>query len=161
MMPEQKPGRSKQDYRTPPEFLDAMVKRLHVNHFSVDLAATEQNKVAGMHYGPGSTLGEDSLLQPWNLHGGWCWLNPPYADIRPWVEKAHDESLKGAKIAILIPASVGANWWADYVEKSCYQLFLNGRITFQGCTTPYPKDCALLLYTPFIRSGNAVWDWRN
>jgi DNA (cytosine-5)-methyltransferase 1 len=157
MMPDQKPGLSKQDYQTPQEFIIACLNRLRISEFTWDLAASAQNTQAD-HF---ITQEQDSLKQRWHELDGWLWLNPPYADIKPWVEKAHEESLKGALIAILIPASVGANWWRDYVNNSCYQLFLNGRITFVGCSTPYPKDCALLLYTPFIRSGNSVWDWRK
>ena len=157
MVPIQKPGRSKQDYQTPLEFLIAVRSKLWITDFAIDLAASAQNSVvSGCYYDEAV----DSLKQTWQF-GSWCWLNPPYADIRPWVEKAAHESALGARIAMLVPASVGANWWKDYVVNSSYQLFLNGRLTFAGCTTPYPKDCALLLYTPFIRSGNAVWEWRK
>lgn len=164
-MPEQKPGLSKQNYQTPFDFIHATKRKLNVLDFAYDLAADSENTQAVRWFDEA----HDSLKQDWAAvcykdyakHDNWLWLNPPYANIREWVVKAHDESLKGAKIAMLIPASVGANWWAEYVEKSCYQLFLNGRITFVGCTTPYPKDTALLLYTPYIRSGNAVWDWRT
>lgn len=155
-MPEQKPGLSKQDYQTPVEFIKAVKRRLYIHDFCCDLAASASNRQAEKWWAEE----DNSLLQSWDEEG-WNWLNPPYANIKEWVEKAHFESLNGAHIAMLIPASVGANWWAEYVEDSCYQLFLNGRITFVGCTTPYPKDCSLLLYTPFIRSGNAVWDWRT
>lgn len=89
------------------------------------------------------------------------WLNPPYANIEPWVQKCAEESKRGAHIACLVPASVGANWWRDWVVNDSYQLFLNGRLKFVGCTDYYPKDCALLLYTPFIRSGSAIWNWRE
>jgi phage N-6-adenine-methyltransferase len=162
MMPQQKPGKSKQDYRTPPEFLDAVKHRLHIYGFLHDLAATYDNAVCSACFTPE----DNSLTQNWTRlrysddPHPWCWLNPPYADIEPWVAKAASESKLGAHIAMLVPASVGANWWRDYVEHDSYQLFLNGRIKFVGCKDYYPKDCALLLYTPFIRSGSAVWDWR-
>jgi len=158
MMPVQKPGLSKQDYQTPKEFLAAVRLRLRIPFFDCDLAADKDNRKSPVYFYDEST---DALKQHWRGLGDWLWLNPPYNNITPWVKKAGEESLGGAKIAVLIPASVGANWWRDYVENSCYQLFLNGRITFEGCTTPYPKDCALLLYTPYIRSGNCVWDWKK
>jgi DNA (cytosine-5)-methyltransferase 1 len=160
-MPPQTPGQSKQDYQTPNEFMHAARKRLHIPYFGWDLAASKDNAQAEKYF----TEAQNSLAQSWSslyynaAMPEWLWLNPPYANIKPWVEKAAIESANGAHIAMLIPASVGANWWSDYVEHNSYQLFLNGRITFMGCTTPYPKDCALLLYTPFIRSGNAVWTW--
>ncbi len=38
--PKQKPGRSKQDYGTPPEFLDAVKARFRIEAFDCDLAAS-------------------------------------------------------------------------------------------------------------------------
>lgn len=157
-MPEQKPGRSKQDYQTPPEFLAAVKSRLCIEEFEFDLAASEENTVV-----PGRFFSEadNALSDVWLTSGGWLWCNPPYGDIGPWVERAASQSDLGAHIAMLVPASVGANWWRDYVVNESYQLFLNGRLTFVGAEGPYPKDLALILYTPFIRSGSAVWNWRE
>src|SRR5678815_366168 len=119
-MPEQKPGRSKQDYQTPPEFIEAVKRRLDIGWFRHDLAASPTNAQAATFY----TEQDDSLKQDWHDMDGWLWLNPPFSDIGPWVEKAAFESAMGAHIAMLIPASVGANWWARYVQYSSYQLFL-------------------------------------
>jgi phage N-6-adenine-methyltransferase len=168
-MPIQKPGKSKQNYQTPPEFLEAVKTRLNISNFAWDLASEPHNCVSP--YG-GFTEKTNALVQDWvtvcgvydshlGTYDGWLWLNPPYADIGPWVEKAAQESLKGAHIAMLIPASVGANWWRDHVVSNSYQLHLNGRLKFVGAKDYYPKDCSLLLFTPFIRSGSAVWDWKN
>ncbi len=159
-MPKQKPGNSKQDYGTPPELLAAVKKRLHISNFSVDLAASAENAVAPAYFDEAF----DSLRPEvsWNhVDGKWAWLNPPYANITPWVEKAAKQSMKGAHIAMLLPASVGANWWSEWVEPFAYQSYLNGRLTFVGETTPYPKDCALLLYTPWGFTGHEIWGWRN
>lgn len=156
-MPQQKPGRSKQDYRTPPEFLDAVKRRLSIDRFSIDLAADFHNRVADAYY----TKDDNALERTWNPEPGqWAWCNPPYANITPWVEKAVRESVRGAHTAMLLPASVGSNWWMQYVEPYAYQSFLNGRLTFVGCDTPYPKDCALLLYTPWGFTGHEIWSWQ-
>ena len=166
MMPEQKPGRSKQDYGTPPEFLAAVKKRLFIKDFIVDVAASEENTVCPWRYYDEI---DNGLNQSWAVYkspysvipNGWAWCNPPYSDIQPWLSKAIYESKQGANTAVLIPASVGANWWREYVEPFAYQVFLNGRLTFVGETKPYPKDCALLLYTPFGFRGNEVWNWKR
>lgn len=158
-MPKQKPGKSKQDYGTPPEFLAAVKHRLRIPDFSIDLAASKENAVCSVWYDEEA----DSLHpdRPWDMpEGGWAWLNPPFSNITPWAAKAAKEAQRGAHIAMLIPASVGANWWRDWVEAYAYQSFLNGRITFVGETTPYPKDCALLLYTPWQFMGHEIWNWR-
>lgn len=160
-MPVQKPGNSKQDYQTPPELILAVKKRLGISDFVLDLAACKDNAVCETYYS--LEEGIDSLIHPWNVpaNPGWAWCNPPYADIKPWVEKASLEAAQGALIVMLVPASVGANWWINYVVPFAYQTFLNGRVTFQGCVTPYPKDCALLLYTPWRFRGIQFWDWRE
>lgn len=158
-MPRQKRGASRQDYQTPPELLEAVKRKLGIYELSCDLAADENNTVVKDVY---YTEAMNSLQLSWNFGGGkWSWCNPPYANIQPWVTKALEEAAEGAYIAMLLPASVGANWWWKYVEAHAYTLFLNGRITFVGETTPYPKDCALVLYTPFTQGGNTIWDWRT
>lgn len=157
-MPRQKPGKSKQDYGTPPEFIDAACRFIGITSFQIDLAASAENAIASMFY----TEEDDALCTEltWSMPG-WSWLNPPFANITPWAERAYAEShLAGAKIAMLIPASVGANWWRDYVHEKARVLCLNGRIQFVGAPDPYPKDCALLLYAPGLAVGYDVWQWK-
>lgn len=163
-MPKQKPHRSFQSYQTPPELLAAIKKRLCINYFDIDLAATRENAVCPYYYS--LEEGQDSLdpRNSWQVpepDSNWSWLNPPYADIRPWVSKAWNESRKGAQIVMLIPASVGANWWKDYVAGKVFVSFLNDRIPFVGCDNVYPKDCALLFYTPWGFHGYEYWSWQS
>ena len=166
--PKQKPGLSKQDYSTPCEFIDAVLYKLQIPYFECDLAASEDNTAAQMFYSE-----KDNSLDPKNswVFGGhkWCWLNPPFSNIQPWVEKASKEANKGASIAMLVPASVGSNWWCTWVEPYAYQSYLNGRLCFipnwkeLGFKLPplYPKDCALLLYTPWGFRGHEIWRWMS
>lgn len=158
MAPIQKPGRSKQDYCTPPEFLKAVKARLHIIDFVYDLAASKENTVAPLWYDEAA----NSLIQNW-VWDGWCWCNPPFAHIEPWVEKAANEAMRGAQIAMLVPASVGSNWWWTWVEPNAYQTYLNGRLAFMPDKPKwlYPKDCALLLYHPWGFVGHELWHWRN
>ena len=146
---------TRQDYPTPPEFIQAVQQRLG-DSLNWDLAASPDNAKASRFF----TESDDALTQKWPS-GGWCWLNPPYANIRPWVQKAWEESRTGVQIVMLIPASVGSNWWMEWVTNKAYITFLNGRITFVGHTTVYPKDCALLLYAPFLEGGSCTWGWRT
>jgi len=160
-MPEQKPGRSKQDYATPPELLRAVRTLLDIDEFACDLAASAENAVCQPYY----TEADDALRQPWLVQaGGWNWCNPPFARLGPWVEKAWLEQIQfGAQTAMLVPAGVGSNWWRDWVHSKAHVLLLNGRLTFVGETAPYPKDCALLLYSPTFGPNTqdySVWNWR-
>lgn len=154
MTPTQKPGRSRQDYGTPPEFLAAVKARLGIAEFAIDLAASVSNTVAPEYYDEAS----DSLTRSW-VFPGVCWLNPPFSRLEPWTRKAFEQSRVGARIAMLVPAGVGANWWKQRVHGKAFVLLLNGRLTFVGEKAPYPKDCALLLYGPDIAPGYDVWTW--
>jgi phage N-6-adenine-methyltransferase len=159
--PKQKPGRSKQDYATPTEFLKAVQKLLKIDSFSIDLAADSSNACAAKYY----TVEDDSLAQDWTTIEGWAWLNPPYGHIEPWVRKVWESE---ASIAVLVPASVGSNWWKRWVHDQCTPIFLNGRLAFMRDRPKwlYPKDCALLLYsTEANESSEArlyrIWNWRS
>lgn len=159
-VPKQKPGKSEQVVCTPPEFLKALKAKLGQPEFGYDLAASHENTVATSYF----TEEDDALIQDWGADldfGMWAFCNPPYEDIEPWVAKACVEAEKGANIAMLLPASTGSNWWRAYVHNKCYVLLLNGRITFVGHKTPYPKDLVTLLYTPFGAKGYEVWDWKR
>ena len=157
--PAQKPGRSKQDYRTPPEFLDAVKRMLGIDQFLLDLAATADNAVADRFISPEQdSLSVDTIWPETNVRE-WCWLNPPFAYLSPWVERAYCDA-GWCNTAMLVPAGVGSNWWRDWVHLKADVLFLNGRISFDG-VAPYPKDCALLLYEKGSQGTYTVWDWRK
>lgn len=157
-MPKQKPGQSKQDYQTPIEFLDAVRRRFGLEAFALDVASDEANHVAPLYY----TAADDALAPAngWTTRsGGFFWCNPPYSRVGPWVAKAWAESRRGARGFVLIPAAVGSNYWRDYVDGKAFVLLLNGRITFVGCDTGYPKDGVLLVYGPDVAPGYQVWTW--
>lgn len=165
-MPAQKPGKSEQVVATPSAFLMAVKNRFSYlfeeeKDFAIDLAASPDNAVVDNYY----TEADNALIQPWHQVKGVCWCNPPYADIKPWVAKAVEESNKGANIFMLLPASVGSNWWRQYVDRKSWAMFLNGRLTFVGHTSPYPKDLALVIYNRIFhdesRSNYSVFPWKD
>jgi phage N-6-adenine-methyltransferase len=153
-MPAQKPGKSKQDYGTPPEFLGAVKHLLGVPEFNRDLAASDTNAVGPVYW----TEVHDALSKDWTLLEGWNWCNPPYANITPWVKRAAECD---RKIAMLVPASVGSHWWRDYIEHTrCLALFLRPRLQFVGTEGSYPKDLALVLYG-ILPYGQQSWSWKT
>lgn len=148
----------KQDYETPDEFF-RLCDREFV--FQWDLAAHEENRKCPLWYGPGSPYSADSLSQPWYQNGGFLWLNPPFADIKPWARKCLEESGNGASVVMLTLASTGANWFRDYCWDRCQIRFLNGRLKFKGADGPFPKDLALYVFSPYVKRGAEIWDWKN
>jgi phage N-6-adenine-methyltransferase len=159
-IPKQKPGKSKQDYGTPKNFIGAVEK--YFGPITFDLAADANNCIVPKHF----SVNDDSLKQDWFDKGPVIWLNPPFEDIASWVKKAYEESLKlpeGHVILMLVPASIGANWFYDHVHRKACVFALKGRLTFNGQTAPFPKDCMLLMYyNPDMNyRGFDVWDWKK
>jgi hypothetical protein len=149
-----KRGQSNQEVGTPWEFVHA-VEKLIGSPFYYDLAGTEANRKAPLVLTPEL----DSLQQPWSgiLGGKWGWLNPPFGDITPWVERCAKYRWD-ARIALLAPASIGTGWYRDYVFGHAYVLGVSPRLTFVGSKDPYPKDLMLCLYDG-PRIGHGVWNW--
>lgn len=170
-MPGQNRHVSEQSVGTPPEFVAAAARKLHIAGFSFDLAADEQNTKVSWR-GNQKTwfdVQDNALVQDWRTAAlrhcpflaqqPWNWLNPPFANIAPWAEKCLAESERGVCTAMLVPASTGTNWWNDFVWGYAYVLALRSRIQFIGHTDAYPKDLALILYTPTGYNGMDTWDW--
>lgn len=162
-MPAQKPGRSQQIVVTPEEFMIPVSERFGL--VDIDLAANIENKKALKFFGPGSMWWTDALDDGcrWDpdYNDGLCWLNPPFGNIAPWAAKCVRESENGARIAMLVPASVGANWFNNYVRPYAYVLELTPRLTFVGHKSAYPKDLILAVYTPERFVGREAWEWKT
>lgn len=162
-MPKQKPHRSEQTVGTPPEFLEAVRERF--GDLVWDLAATRENKVAPLWLGPGSNAGENSLAVDWAMldgHAGHVkWLNPPFGKIAPFAKKcAQQASAEGrGTIVMLVPASVGTNWFARYVHRRALVLALSPRLTFIGQKDPYPKDLMLCVFSRWTTPTFDTWRW--
>lgn len=152
--------KSETSVSTPDEFMNAVESRF--GRIDFDLAADAVNSKAWSWYDEQ----EDSLIQSWDeLHHGTVdgpyhnlWLNPPYDDISPWVKKCSEYS-GASTILTLIPASVGSNWFRDYIHNKSLVIALNGRIKFVGHMHPYPKDLMLCVYG--VTPGFEVWDWKK
>jgi phage N-6-adenine-methyltransferase len=159
---------SKQDYSTPDEFVRAVERRW--GPISFDLAADADNSkapknVAGTGKKNWFDEQDDSLVQEWHkLPGGLLWLNPPFRRIEPWAKKCAQESVLSRDhiILLLVPAAVGANWYAKWCYPFARTVALTGRICFIP-GQPFPKDCMLCVYGPPEVEDNQfeVWDWRK
>lgn len=150
---------SRQDYATPRDFIRAVEARF--GRISWDLAADYTN-----YKGPEGRyfdLEDDSLKQDWHKLGGLLWLNPPFKMLGPWIQKCSEEWIKGAQILLLAPASVGSNWFAEYIHGKHHVLFLSPRLTFDGCSDPYPKDLMLIHFAlpdgAFALDSYQCWRW--
>ena len=64
---------------------------------------------------------------------GNTFLNPPYsaAKIYAFMQKAYEESQKGAIVVCLVPVS-GDRWWIDWALKAQEIRYIKGRVKFVG-----------------------------
>ena len=97
--------------------------------FTLDAAASDENKLCDRYF----TLESDGLKQSWRGQRVWC--NPPYSDMRAWVEKAwHEVRLRtGPEIVVMLaPANrTEQRWWQESVEP-----FRDGR---DPCAPEHPR----------------------
>lgn len=136
-------------------FLDAVEDRFGPIRF--DLAALPENAVVPDFFTPS----QDSLAQSWEAITGLAWLNPPFKRIAPWVRKAAMTDYSGGLIvALLVPASIGSNWFADHVHGKAQVLALRPRLTFVGHKHAFPKDLCLLLYGTHTPKSFDLWKWK-
>jgi hypothetical protein len=168
--PQQKPGRSKQDYQSPPNFLAAIAAQFGA--IDLDLACRTDNMVAP--YGITENQGLDALEQDWADPVYWsksgnvvvsgdpirvAFCNPPFSDLRPWAAKVASCRWLPRWTLLLVPASMGSLWWADHVLGKT-MAFGVPRIQFVGTTALYPKDLALVA-AGYGVAGAGYWDWRK
>lgn len=67
---------------------------------------------------------QDGLSVPW---AGRVWLNPPYANIEPWMDRMSEH---GNGVALVTPRT-GSKWFQRTVfRRAKYVLFLDRRIRF-------------------------------
>lgn len=152
------------DIWTPWAFIRAVEKKF--GPLTVDLAASGSQSAKAERW---ITPEADSLKQDWvEIVGrGLGWDNCPYSNITPWAKKHADSWQRNARTLLLVPASIGANWYWNYVEPFA-TVYSVGRMVFDNCysrktgeliTTSYPKDLILCHYGEYPSSGLKRWRW--
>lgn len=154
-------GQSKQDYRTPPEFLREVIRRF--GKITLDAAADPENRVCPQYFGVGSVLGADALALDWERFsepGDVVWCNPPFGTMAPWAEACRTQQNRPWWTLLLAPASVGANWFGNFVDGQAMIFWISPRITFVGEKNGYPRDLMLAAYGYSARgTGRMIGDW--
>lgn len=127
----------KQEYETP----DVLFEILNdIYNFDIDVCADENNHKCEKYY----SEQEDALTKEWN---GVCWMNPPYINLKTWIEKAYKESRKdNCTVVCLIPARTNTSWWHKYCMKGEI-TFIEGRPKFKGCKYGLPQPLAIVVFS--------------
>lgn len=159
--PNSDPGRGEQGFRTPPDFLRACERKFGVT-LGFDLACTREDAVAANGFAYPES---DALAKPWPQmpYGTVAWCNPPYARSSAFARVASES--KHCRTLMLVPASVGTAWFAEYVHPHALVVFLRPRLTFlhpDGTVMPAPINRDLMLCAYGWPPGVVVCeDWRQ
>ncbi len=123
-------------WATPQDFFD---KQDAIYNFTLDVCATDDNAKCKKYF----TKNDDGLNKEWH---GVCWMNPPYGrEIKQWMHKAYNESLKGVTIVCLVPARTDTVWWHEYAMKGNIE-FIRGRLKFGNAKNSAPFPSALVVF---------------
>ena len=130
-----------------------MVSRSLLCNKSDDWSTPEGMKSAlydefGLDFDPCELHGTDGLLRDWN---GRAFVNPPYSDVRSWLDKALIEIRSGrCGVAVfLIPSRTGTRWFHEVVLPFASEIrWLRGRLKFGGAKTSAPFDSFVAVFTP-------------
>jgi phage N-6-adenine-methyltransferase len=129
------------EWETPQELYEELND---IFQFDLDAAACKYSAKCEDWFGPGSKLAEDAMQEDWE---GVVWLNPPYGrGIIKWVQKAYEESLKGATVVMLVPARPDTKWF-QICWKAPIITFVTGRIRFGGSETPAPFPSCIVVFS--------------
>jgi phage N-6-adenine-methyltransferase len=136
---------STQNTETPNEFIGAVERMLRIN-FLYDLAASSENAKCERFYDESM----DALKIVWPTDG-WCFLNPPFNDLTPWVEKCVEQVERGVRIVSIWPLSSDFNmvpaWqYADVI-------IVHGRIW------PLVRGCMLCVWSDNRRGDVTCVKW--
>lgn len=127
------------DRRTPRSLFDPLNEEFG---FTLDVAASADNALTDDYY----DLEANGLEQPWS---GSVWCNPPYSDLRAWVEKASLEMQREdgpESVVMLLPANrTEQAWWQDFIEPERHAgnietRFQRGRLRFDTPDHDYTKQ---------------------
>lgn len=127
------------EWGTPQKLFDILNNEFH---FTLDPCSTDKNHKADKYY----TLHEDGLSQDWSSER--VFMNPPYGyETSKWIEKAFQESQKGAVVVCLIVARTDTSYWHDIIFKYAAQIrFIRGKIKFDGAKWNAPFASAIVIF---------------
>lgn len=130
---------STSEWETPKSFFDSLDAEF--GPFDLDPCATSSNHKCPVFF----TKEDNGLNLPWT---GRVFMNPPYGrEVYLWVEKAYEESQKGATVVCLLPARTDTQWFHDYCTRGEIR-FVKGRLKFGGQANSAPFPSMVVVFYP-------------
>lgn len=85
----------------------------------------------------------NGLMREWSSP---CFVNPPYSNIRAWMDKAMLEWRAGKTVVLLVPSRTDTGWWHDCAMKATEIRFIRGRLRFGGAKTGAPFPSCVVIF---------------
>ena len=120
------------------------------DHWATPKYIYEQAMSKGM-YDPCPLHSEtDGLSIEWGKSN---FVNPPYSQLKKWVEKSIAENAKGKEVILLIPARTDTKAFKELWDYGSEITFISGRLRFnEANTAPFPsmivRLCGVVMKTP-------------
>lgn len=118
------------------DYLDSIYK------FDLDVCASDFNHKCDKYF----TIEDDSLSQDWSKHGKVAFCNPPFSRgmKEKFIEKAHEQMLKGVTTVFVIPSDFNNLYFRDLVfGKATKIMSFWGRISFNVPNTDIESKTGL------------------
>ena len=117
-----------------------------IYNFTLDPCSTKENAKCDKFF----TIEDDGLKQDWSKDT--VFMNPPYGrEIKDWVKKAYEESIKGATVVCLIPSRTDTKYWHDYIFPYSREItFLKGRLKFGNSKNSAPFPSAIIVFKEML-----------
>lgn len=145
------------EWATPQDLWDLLNREFR---FTLDAAASPANAKTRRFF----SEKESCLLEPWR---GRVWLNPPYSNSRPFLEKARAEVKSGraAFVVCLIKAAADTDRYFQNVRFAQEIRRMVGRVHFvppSGIEASSPKfGCDLVIFKPTTGQKMYFWEWKK
>lgn len=132
-------------------------------NFTLDPCAEDETAKCKKYY----TIETNGLDKDWSKDN--VFMNPPYGGhTRTWMEKALNESRKGAKVVCLIVSASDRSYWHDIIFPYAAEIrFIRGRIKFGDSKSTAPFASAVVIFdkknegrckiVSYLKSINKRW----
>ena len=73
-------------------------------------------------------------------------VNPPYSELKLWIEKAYKEYEKGKLVVMLIPARTDTIAFHKYIYNQAEIFFIKGRLKFSNSKNSAPFPSMIVIF---------------
>lgn len=145
----------KDTYQTPKYLFDWLNKRFN---FDVDGCASEKNRLCVEYIGKGSASSED-FLEPIHFPASNVrfYVNPPYSNPLPFVQRAAELKQAGHLVVMLLPADKSTKWYSVIQQHATEVIdIIGGRVNFINPITGEEakgnnKGSMVVVFDPFVQ----------